>query len=1180
MKTGQFFLGGYYQCWVLLIIGAAAMNAFAGVDANNCPWDCSSETTLVNPSGLSATASSISPYGTPAIAAVNGSGMTGDAHDTTYQNMWLSAGNYGNEWFRIDLGSSYKLDYMKLWNYNQPPGYNCRGVKQADIYWSNSASNPDGTGPFNASNWNLLGIAGQQVFTKAPGTTGYNTPDSVSFGGIAVRWIAIKINSFQNDSGAHDVGIGEIRFYQKSSCSIQPNPIDNSINVGVEPTLTWTPGRDAVLHDVYLGTDFNLVCAANTSSAEYLGNFDTAHVEVGRLNFNTDYYWRVDEISGSTKTKGRIWTFSTGSAAATYLYPANSDTQIYPYHNNLRWSAGVSAVSHNVYLGSSYSDVNNATTLSPEFKGNQSDTFFDISNLSFDTIYYWRVDELDGFSTYRGNVWSFTMANPVITGSISAIENKMPNLPSPYLMRDWKQVARDYDKLFFDFNAVGDYLPLICWDTSGYSAGRTMFGTRGGYIGDYSSGCTSHLAEEMGLVVGSTLCGIDKSYQWCANTGSYQNYVLQQENFYDPAGGVYAYSPGGSLCCGSGWYIDYSAQMFTDLYWLYKNDVFGGNMTGNNFDQEFATQSQKWFQAGQKWGGSINPWIVPTNIPKGIYFPTMAVANDWVSDAPAGYAWIMYMAYSKLKDPNYLFATEWGLQAILKNTTNPGKESDIFYAPITAARINGEQGRNYDVQKLLDWCMGANHPNGWGVISQNGKAYNGYDMYGLVGADWSGSGGGGFAGNTFDAFYRLIPIARYDGRFAHSLGKFALNCANAARLYYGNALPQSNYYSADYNWTHAYDPNFVMPTEIVRMTAYRYNKTVSDYSNSVGTVVSGNYASTFGQNGIYEVLKESLMGPFDGLEHVWDVNIQPAKNNLFTLAVWGHCALAGDADTGFTFSWSTNPTSGFTDLFTVTETTGDPWHGANFNLTITQPTKIYIKVKDNNHTSGNIKLATVYIDRMEVSQECQWGPEPAGDAIAAGWNKTNLAPYCGHRVGLMAASIDTTNISGILELDLLAADVFHDSNAYPTYLYYNPYASSQTINVDVRSGAKAIYDAVSGTFLNTNVAGVTPVTIAANTAIVAVLAPAGGTVTYNFANGLKQTLINGVIVNYVTDKSVALPGDLSNDGFVDFKDFARFANYWLTTCSSDNTWCAGADMDKSGQVTFSDLQRFAQDWLK
>ncbi|MFX0205506.1 MAG: hypothetical protein ACFFDT_05930, partial [Candidatus Hodarchaeota archaeon] len=39
-------------------------------------------------------------------------------------------------------------------------------------------------------------------------------------------------------------------------------------------------------------------------------------------------------------------------------------------------------------------------------------------------------------------------------GQIDRVE-LMPNLPEPFHMRDWRQVARDYDDLVFNFNKTG-----------------------------------------------------------------------------------------------------------------------------------------------------------------------------------------------------------------------------------------------------------------------------------------------------------------------------------------------------------------------------------------------------------------------------------------------------------------------------------------------------------------------------------------------------------------------------------------------------------------------------------------------------------------------------------------------------------------------------------------------------
>ncbi|MFM8487704.1 MAG: hypothetical protein ACKOCH_15350, partial [Bacteroidota bacterium] len=40
---------------------------------------------------------------------------------------------------------------------------------------------------------------------------------------------------------------------------------------------------------------------------------------------------------------------------------------------------------------------------------------------------------------------------------------KMPSLPQPWRLRDWKKTALDFDRTAFDYKATGKYFPLI-WD--------------------------------------------------------------------------------------------------------------------------------------------------------------------------------------------------------------------------------------------------------------------------------------------------------------------------------------------------------------------------------------------------------------------------------------------------------------------------------------------------------------------------------------------------------------------------------------------------------------------------------------------------------------------------------------------------------------------------------------------
>jgi len=84
---------------------------------------------------------------------------------------------------------------------------------------------------------------------------------------------------------------------------------------------------------------------------------------------------------------------------------------------NMGWTAGEDAVSHDVYIGENFDDVDAGTA--DTFQGNQGVMSFIIGfpgflypdGLTEGTTYYWRIDELETDGTkHKGNVWSFTVA--------------------------------------------------------------------------------------------------------------------------------------------------------------------------------------------------------------------------------------------------------------------------------------------------------------------------------------------------------------------------------------------------------------------------------------------------------------------------------------------------------------------------------------------------------------------------------------------------------------------------------------------------------------------------------------------------------------------------------------------------------------------------------------------------
>ncbi len=94
--------------------------------------------------------------------------------------------------------------------------------------------------------------------------------------------------------------------------------------------------------------------------------------------------------------------------------PADKAVDV-PVDTALSWTPGEFAASHDVYLGTTFADVNTATRTDAKGvlagKGQTAATFVPAAALAYDQTYYWRVDEVNAApdnTIFKGAVWSFT----------------------------------------------------------------------------------------------------------------------------------------------------------------------------------------------------------------------------------------------------------------------------------------------------------------------------------------------------------------------------------------------------------------------------------------------------------------------------------------------------------------------------------------------------------------------------------------------------------------------------------------------------------------------------------------------------------------------------------------------------------------------------------------------------
>jgi hypothetical protein len=377
----------------------------------------------------------------------------------------------------------------------------------------------------------------------------------------------------------------------------------------------------------------------------------------------------------------------------------------------------------------------------------------------------------------------------------------LPNAPSTYEMRDWHQTATDFDTLAFDTTATGQFLPLVTIDDTPYlnvqDVGETWFGLPA-YVGETRTfGETGEPVHEslssLGAVLSGTLVGVDKTtgpYNWVALTQEY--YVVH--NFqYVILNNPYAGTG------GSAWYETYPSILFYSIADRYPDEANLQTIL-NAVDVRFKDAVNVLTDGGMEPNFNYTAYNFRTQQPvyNGIWREP---------DMGLGMAWLQHAAYwrNRLSNPTqaaaHLDAVEWSLAYYEQTSSNPDYEILVPFGAYTAARMNAEHGGNYDIQKLVNWVFARSNARPTKIMI-SGEQWGGQDVGGLMGftiPNISDVRGYAFSMNTFATAMPMVPLARYEDRYSRAIGKWMLNAANAARLFYADAHSAQNQSSE--SWT-------------------------------------------------------------------------------------------------------------------------------------------------------------------------------------------------------------------------------------------------------------------------------------------------------------------------------------------------------------------------------------------
>jgi len=192
--------------------------------------------------------------------------------------------------------------------------------------------------------------------------------------------------------------------------------------------MTFEPDADEVHVQTYspwldnseTDGDSDFVLAFDMSSTNYSsigshsavpsGSVATTPTPWPDLSMETQYEWYVTVTDLTPEpdltVAGPDWSFTTASLKAGNPNPANGATGV-DVDADLSWSAGIDAVSHDVYFGTDPGNLAPVSAL-------QSETTYDPGTLAQGTTYYWVIDEFDIGDNLlaAGDIWSFTTALP------------------------------------------------------------------------------------------------------------------------------------------------------------------------------------------------------------------------------------------------------------------------------------------------------------------------------------------------------------------------------------------------------------------------------------------------------------------------------------------------------------------------------------------------------------------------------------------------------------------------------------------------------------------------------------------------------------------------------------------------------------------------------------------------
>jgi len=217
------------------------------------------------------------------------------------------------------------------------------------------------------------------------------------------EWHHVAVTVIDNATASS----GDVTFYvdgeDDTMESTDPDGWDIVANTTLDVTIGWRPTQQ---------------------DRPFIGSIDDVRIY--------DKVLTQEEVQAIMQGGGEAYPFALGPDPADGAL--HEDTWV-----NLSWWPGDFAVSHDIYIGDNFDDVNGAAPDSSEFQGNQATTSLTIGISGFaipdglvpGTTYYWRIDEVN--DTEPNSPWKTRMLS--LAGRQVSVENYTQYISATILMK-------------------------------------------------------------------------------------------------------------------------------------------------------------------------------------------------------------------------------------------------------------------------------------------------------------------------------------------------------------------------------------------------------------------------------------------------------------------------------------------------------------------------------------------------------------------------------------------------------------------------------------------------------------------------------------------------------------------------------------------------------------------------